>query len=451
MMRKPLLLKSLKMILEKLKQFRQSAYTLLGKGKDAIFDLMDAVLTSPGVKSFVELSLSPVFRRGWSSLYAGLRNSRPQRQKLMKLYIKQMPSESRPLLAGDHTAWSRSYAVTLKDRTIEHQPTQIAGNKPIAVGHGFSTIAWIPEAQGSWALPLRHERITSFETPLSRAAFQLGQVCKQLAVRPIAVYDSEYGNASFVKQTSGMAADLLLRLRPNMCLWGAPPPYSGKGRPKVHGAKFKLADSRTWGEPAATLEFEDPKWGTVQIQHWSRLHFRLAALAPMQVLRITVTGKQGSKRSLKPLWLAWLGNEMPSLEQTWRCYLRRFAVDHWNRFAKQRLHWTLPQFSTTALAERWSDLMPLLSWQLWLARDSVKDTPLAWQKQQTDLTPGRVAQGFPALRAAIATPASEPKLRGKSSGWPLGQSRQKRTRYPVVKKTTPKPKKSVEQHSQQSA
>lgn len=99
-MRKPLLLKSLKMILEKLKQFRQSAYTLLGKGKDAIFELMDAVLTSPGVKSFVELSLSPVFRRGWSSLYAGLRNSRPQRQKLMKLYIKQMPSESRPLLAG---------------------------------------------------------------------------------------------------------------------------------------------------------------------------------------------------------------------------------------------------------------------------------------------------------------------------------------------------------------
>ena len=122
---------------------------------------MDAVLSSPQVKSFVELSLSPVFRRGWSSLYAGLQNSRLQRQKLMKLYIEQLPTESRPLLAGDHTAMPRSYAVTLKDRTIEHQPTQIASNKPIAVGHGFSTIAWIPEAQGSWALPLRHERNTT--------------------------------------------------------------------------------------------------------------------------------------------------------------------------------------------------------------------------------------------------------------------------------------------------
>jgi hypothetical protein len=46
-------------------------------------------------------------------------------------------------------------------------------------------------------------------------------------------------------QTAGIAADLLLRLRPNMCLWGAPPAYSGKGRPKVHGDKFKLADSST--------------------------------------------------------------------------------------------------------------------------------------------------------------------------------------------------------------
>jgi hypothetical protein len=191
------------MIFDKLKQFRESAYTLLGLGKDAIVDLMDAVLTSPQVNSFVELSLSPVFRRAWPSVYSGLRSSRPQRDQLMKLCLEQIPTEPRPLLAGDHTAWPRPEARTLRDRTIEHQATQIAGNKPIVVGHGFSTIAWIPEAQGSWALPLRHERSTSFETPHSRAAFQLKQVCKQLAVRPIATYDSEYGNASFVHANSG--------------------------------------------------------------------------------------------------------------------------------------------------------------------------------------------------------------------------------------------------------
>jgi hypothetical protein len=92
--------------------------------------------------------------------------------------------------------------------------------------------------------------------------------------------------------------------------------------------------------------------------------------------------------------------------------------------------------------------MPLLSWQLWLARESIKDAPLPWQKQQTNFTPGRVAQGFPALRAAIGTPAGDPKPRGKSPGWPKGQPRQKKTRYPVVKKSTQKRKNSVKQQSQ---
>jgi len=65
----------------------------------------------------------------------------------MKLYIEQMPTEGRPVLVGDHTAWSRREAVTLKDRTIEHQPTPIV-EQTNCCGHGFSTLAWIPETQG---------------------------------------------------------------------------------------------------------------------------------------------------------------------------------------------------------------------------------------------------------------------------------------------------------------
>ena len=70
-------------------------------------------------------------------------------------------------------------------------------------------------------------------------------------------------------------------------------------------------------------------------------------------------------RKFKPLWLIWVGLEMPELSQIWRQYLRRFVIDHWYRFIKQRLHWTLPHFSTPEQSERWSDLMPLLTWQLW--------------------------------------------------------------------------------------
>ncbi|MEH2160207.1 MAG: hypothetical protein V7K38_03985 [Nostoc sp.] len=41
----------------------------------------------------------------------------------------------------------------------------------------------------------------------------------------------------------------------------------------------------------------------------------------------------------------------------------------------------------------------------------------------------------------IGTPACLPKLRGKSPGWERGKPRQRRIRYPIVKKTTTKRRK----------
>jgi len=90
---------------------------------------------------------------------------------------------------------------------------------------------------------------------------------------------------------------------PEPLLVGAPPPYSGKGRPKLHGDKFKLSDSSTWSEPVAILEVEDQSWGQVKIQQWLGLHFRAAAAHQVQLLRIVVSGKSGSKRSQAHGWV----------------------------------------------------------------------------------------------------------------------------------------------------
>lgn len=83
------------MTLDKLKQFRSNVYTILGNAKDALFDLMDAVLVTPSVYSFAELSVSPLFRRQWSSIYEALSDSNPPREKLMQLYIEQLPQTER--------------------------------------------------------------------------------------------------------------------------------------------------------------------------------------------------------------------------------------------------------------------------------------------------------------------------------------------------------------------
>lgn len=80
------------MIFDKLQQFRQAVYNRLSKAKDAVFELMDAVLVSPSVSSFVSLSLSPLFRRQWPNVYAALEDGRPLRSKLMRLYLEQIPT-----------------------------------------------------------------------------------------------------------------------------------------------------------------------------------------------------------------------------------------------------------------------------------------------------------------------------------------------------------------------
>ena len=150
---------------KELEIFRQKLYGELRRSKAALFDLMDALLTTPATPSLVQVSLSPLFRRQWSSAFKAIENFRWNSNSLMRWLLQfVVVGEGMLVMALDHTPWARLYAKTLKERTIEHQPTVVQGNKPITVGHGYSTLAVIPEMEGSWVLPLRHERITS---PLS--------------------------------------------------------------------------------------------------------------------------------------------------------------------------------------------------------------------------------------------------------------------------------------------
>ena len=90
----------------------------------------------------------------------------------MQLYIQQISQVERPVLAIDHTAWLRPHAHTLKERTYEHQPTALPQGIPVGIGQGYSNIALIPSMSGSWALPLRHERLTSWDNPMAKSAQQ---------------------------------------------------------------------------------------------------------------------------------------------------------------------------------------------------------------------------------------------------------------------------------------
>ena len=168
-------------------------------------------MTTKHASSIAEFSLSPMFRRQYPSTYEALEDCRPQRNQAMKLFISRIPSQKYLTLAIDHTPWPRPEAKTLKDRTYEHQGKTKQG---IVIGQGYSTIAWLPDGEGSWALPLRHERITSWESPISKAVWQLKQVLKHCQQKVIVLLDREYGNAKWVLATAELKdVDLVTQYR----------------------------------------------------------------------------------------------------------------------------------------------------------------------------------------------------------------------------------------------
>jgi len=77
----------------------------------------------------------------------------------------------------------------------------------------------VPQASGSWFLPLLHERIESETTPSAKLAGQLKELCPLLAEqspgRPLGLFDSEFGSGIFLNQTEKIDCDLLFRVKPN--------------------------------------------------------------------------------------------------------------------------------------------------------------------------------------------------------------------------------------------
>ena len=126
---------------------------------------------------------------------------------------------------------------------------------------------------------------TSWDSPISQAVQQLSSVSSHLPSRALSLWDSEYGCAPFVDQTAEFPVDKLTRLRSNLCLWGRPAAYGGRGKPKVHGDKFKLNDPMTWSSPVQQIEMDDPTLGKVrECRFGTSYHFRLSPAHPMSVL-----------------------------------------------------------------------------------------------------------------------------------------------------------------------
>lgn len=428
--------------LNKLIEFRQAAYrSFLTRQRDAQFELVDALLLQRGISSFAELSLSPVFRRRWPSAYAALEDGEQDVGWLRCQLCAQVPTSEREIFSLDGTAWPRPAAPTLSDRQYVYSPTPAIDGGSIVVGYPYSLLAWVAEKGSSWALPLDIERVSSQQTVLEVGITQVQRLCQLRAAhlatcQHIIVADGKYGNHRFLGSLRPLDCGLLVRLRCDRVLYGQPGPYPGCGRPRVHGERFAFREPDTWHKPDQLVELDDPKWGRVEIRLWHGLHAREDASTVFSVLCIRIHLERD--RPPQPLWLGWIGPNLTA-DDLWRCYQHRWPVEPSIRWRKQQLHWTLPQFHQPETGDRWTHLVTLAQWMLYLARSLVADQPLPWQPAQppAQLTPGRVQHGLAPVFARIGSPAAPPQSRGKSPGWPKGRQRSRPRRYPVVKKGPP--------------
>jgi hypothetical protein len=253
--------------------------------------------------------------------------------------------------------------------------------------------------------------------------------------RPVVALDSGYDPVQVTR--AELPSDVLVRLRSNRVFYRAPGPYQGRGAPRKYGDVFRLAEPGTHAAPDASATLADPACGQVQIDAWRNLRAKGAAEAPFTIVRVQLERLPRRAKPPAPLWLAWIGGELPEhLGDLWRDYILRFTVEHGFRFLKQALGWTTVRPSDPAAADRWTWLLALALWQLWLARSLVADQRLPWERPlpASQLTPGRVRRAFAGLFAQLGTPARSPKPRGKAPGRRPGHAPGPRSRHPVARR-----------------
>jgi DDE superfamily endonuclease len=464
-------------LIAQFRYFRQHLRGLFKSYSDSVIDLIDALASnSNGASSPVELSLSPLFERTYSSIYKAIEksfsfndNKKKKRKKLRnltRLIAEVTPKpEKRPfyLFAMDTTPHPRPYSPTLPERGYIYQPNTIAGNKSIGVGHAFSFVSLLPEKDSQqsapWSIPLSAERIPIDQKGISVGIKQINALMTDESLPwydklSVLTADSVYSQRSFLFDASKHKNLVVItRSRSNRIFYSAPPTQfteRRRGCPKKFGERFDLALEETWHPPDETTFFKSTtKKGrqfTVTLNAWHDMLMRGTQQeqmykCPFTLIRVSVTDDTGSP-VWKPMWLIVMGEQRTriSLAEVYYCYRQRFDIEHMFRFSKQRLLMTDFQTPEVEHEENWIRLVMLAYVQLWAAKQLSNYLPRPWERYQEQnndkiVSPSTVQRDFQRIISEIGKPGNSPKATCNSAGRVRGQTQTKRVKHPVVKKS----------------
>ena len=451
----------------RIEQFRKRVYQNFSKRADTMMDLLDALCSQTHAKSVVELSLESCYQRSYSTIFKALAKYNPEVGELSELAGPELPKRQERkywLLGVDVTPQPRPYARTLKERGFVYQPTVIKGNKPITIGHQYSTIALLPEKDQTqpvpWVVPLSVQRVQTHQKKSEAGAEQMNKVLghkalpfdKQLCVE---VGDSDYSQPRYLSANRKHRNFIsIVRSRGNRVYYQLIHENDTGGAPKRYGERFGLRDPDTWHSPGeqVTLPFTSRRGHhyQVDIRAWHNM-IMPGKVKPVRIrmhryhftlVRIIVLDEDEKPVYQHPLWLLVVGERRHELglEDIHQAYVQRSDLEHFFRFGKQKL--LLASFQTPEIAreENWWHLVHLAYLQLWVTKDVAAYLPRPWERYLPIYKNGAISatlvqRNFQYLLSQFGSPAKHPKPRGNSSGRKLGFRLAPRPRQNLVRKS----------------
>ncbi len=456
--------------LDGLREFRGRVYRCLGRRRDELFELTDALLCAEGpVQSLVGLCLAPEHRRGHGALYDGLNcgtvDADRLRAELTGLPLPRMFG-GRIVLAVDGSGWLRPDAATCPDRLFCHVYGRGRDADARIPGWPYQVVAALESGPTSWTAVLDAVRLGPAEDATAVTADQLPAVVGRLRAAghwrvgdpPImVVLDSGYDVARLAFVLADLPVQLVGRIRADRVMLATTPPRpvdgpGPMGRPRRHGAVMALADPDSWPAPTTQTQTATARYGKAEATCWGR---DAPAAGPPRLLGRSPRHPADPRGHPHPA-----GRGAPARSAGGQA---RLAVDLGHRDRRgggdpllaglpapirpgahlppleETLGWTAPKIRSPQAADRWTWLVIAAHTQLRLARHLAVDLRRPREKPLPPerLTPARVRRGFRHLRAKISQPARAPKPTHPGPGRPPGvKNRHRATRYDVGKTVT---------------
>lgn len=442
-------------------------------------DLIDTVSAETTADSIIKLSLSDLFRRKYSSLTDVLSSlfrtnlklpptvaqRREQTLKVTGLLAEEcVPSlqgNDFALFAIDCTANPRMYATKVDDRAIVHAPNHVPGQKPITVGHEYSVLVHLPNQAADrelhWVVPLSVKRVESNESGPQVGLAQLGEISNQTVFKNcfcVNVSDAAYSTKSWAIGINKWAHVVqIARMRGNRKLYRTPSYESTarRGRPQIYGEELLLkCPSQPDLEEITAITTRKRHRHQVLLQRWNDVMMQGSQEErthehPFDLLRVMVTDKEGNPVYRRPLWvmIAGVRRRDVSSKEAYASYGRRYDIEHFFRFGKQRLGLVNFQTCETSHEENWHWIGLLAYNMLYHARHLTQPVKYPWEKKTVRSIasaerPSQVQRDYGRIIRGIGTPAPIPKPRGKSPGRALGYKSGERPDRPLVRKSVKK-------------